>query len=198
MAEQRAIVIGAGMGGLAAAAGLRRRGWAVSLHERAPSIEPVGAGLGMAPNALRALDNFGAGDAVRALAAIHGNGGLRRADGRYLARTSAEAVRARFGDPLVVLERRHLADILRSAAADVPLHTGDEAAIVDPGDAARSAVVRTAAGERTADLVVAADGIHSAARAVLFPGHPGTAPTGWTTWRFVIDSPVLDSAVPVP
>ena len=80
MEQRRAIVIGAGLGGLAAAAALHRRGWAVRLHERGPWPGPAGAGLAMMPNALRALDAVGAGDTVRDLAAIQGDGGVRRAD----------------------------------------------------------------------------------------------------------------------
>jgi 2-polyprenyl-6-methoxyphenol hydroxylase-like FAD-dependent oxidoreductase len=55
-------VIGAGIGGLAAAAGLCSAGWGVTACERATSLEPVGAGLALAPNGLRALDVIGAGD----------------------------------------------------------------------------------------------------------------------------------------
>ncbi|MFE6997521.1 FAD-dependent monooxygenase [Microbacterium sp. NPDC057659] len=186
MSQRRAIVIGAGLGGLAAAAALRRRGWSVGLYEKGPWPGPAGSGLAMMPNALRALDAFGAGDTVRHLAAIQGDGGLRRADGRYLARTSAAAVQARFGDPMVVLERARLATILREAASDVPLHSDTSAVVVDVGDAAHSAVVRTGEGDEQAELVVAADGVHSAAREVLFPEHPGLRYTGWTAWRFIV------------
>lgn len=189
-AQRRAIVIGAGLGGLTVAAALHRRGWAVSQYEKSSFPGPPGAGLAMAPNALRALDTFGVGDTVRSLAALSGDGGLRRADGRFLARTSAEAVQARFGDQMVVLERSRLAGILRDAAADIPLHAAVPASVLDAGDGRRPAVVRTAAGDEEAELVVAADGVGSAARARLFPGHPGVMSTGWTTWRFVIDSSV--------
>ncbi len=51
----RAAVVGAGIGGLAAAAGLRQQGWELTVLERARILEPVGAGLGLAPNALHAL-----------------------------------------------------------------------------------------------------------------------------------------------
>jgi 2-polyprenyl-6-methoxyphenol hydroxylase-like FAD-dependent oxidoreductase len=56
------VVIGAGIGGLAAAAGLCSAGWDVTAFERATSLEPVGAGLALAPNGLRALDVIGAGN----------------------------------------------------------------------------------------------------------------------------------------
>ena len=62
------MVIGAGIGGLAAAAGLCAAGWDVTACERAASLEPAGAGLALAPNGLRALDAVGAGDALRKLA----------------------------------------------------------------------------------------------------------------------------------
>src|SRR5919206_1907698 len=98
---RRAIVIGAGIGGLGAASALARQGWAVTVFERAASLDPVGAGLGVAPNALRALDTLGLGDALRARAAIQGDAGIRRPDGRWIYRTSMASVRQRFGDPLV-------------------------------------------------------------------------------------------------
>ncbi|HEY9525090.1 MAG TPA: FAD-dependent oxidoreductase, partial [Thermopolyspora sp.] len=62
-----AVVIGAGIGGLTAAVALRRRGWAVTVVEQAERLEPIGAGLAVAPNALRALDTIGVGDQVREL-----------------------------------------------------------------------------------------------------------------------------------
>ncbi len=186
--QRRAIVIGAGLGGLAVAAALQHRGWTVSQVEKGSFPSPPGAGLAMAPNALRALDTFGAGDTVRSLAALSGDGGLRRTDGRFMVRTSAEAVQDRFGDQMVVLERVRLAGILRAAAVDIPLHRDTPAAVLDPGDAGRPAIVRTPAGDEEAELVVAADGVGSEARSALFPEHPGLTSTGWTAWRFVIDS----------
>ena len=83
MRRARAVVIGAGIGGLAAAAGLCAAGWEVTACERAASLEPVGAGLALGPNGLRALDVLGAGDALRKLAVTQ-ELGVRRADGRWL------------------------------------------------------------------------------------------------------------------
>jgi 2-polyprenyl-6-methoxyphenol hydroxylase-like FAD-dependent oxidoreductase len=77
------VVIGAGIGGLAAAAGLRAAGWDVTVCERAAALEPVGAGLALAPNGLRALDALGIGDAVRAYA-VPQELGIRSPDGRWL------------------------------------------------------------------------------------------------------------------
>src|SRR5690242_11323824 len=58
------LVVGAGIGGLAAAIGLRKAGCSVELHERAEQLRPVGAGLTIQPNALMALRHMGVGDTV--------------------------------------------------------------------------------------------------------------------------------------
>jgi 2-polyprenyl-6-methoxyphenol hydroxylase-like FAD-dependent oxidoreductase len=64
----RISIIGAGIGGLATASGLVRDGHDVTVHERAPRISPIGAGLSLFGNAFAALDALGLGDAVRAIA----------------------------------------------------------------------------------------------------------------------------------
>ncbi|GII56668.1 monooxygenase [Planotetraspora thailandica] len=177
-----AVVIGAGIGGLTAAVALERRGWTVTVVEQAPSIEPVGSGLAVAPNALKALDTLGAGDEVRTLSAVQGEAGVRRPGGRWLSRTSAEEAWARYGDPTVLLLRSALVDLLAVRLSPGALRVNTRAEVVDP-DTGR---VATNAGVMDADLVVAADGIRSATRKALFPGHPEPAYAGVTSWRFVV------------
>ncbi|MGW4756776.1 FAD-dependent monooxygenase [Streptomyces chartreusis] len=187
--SRRAVVIGGGIGGLTAAVALRGSGWDVTVLERAPSLEPVGAAISLAPNSLRALDVIDVGDEIRDLAAWQGDGGLRTPSGRWLSRTDADAVAARFGGPLVLL---HRATLINSLAARLPseaVRTGVDASLADPGDADRPARVSTPDGELEADLVVAADGIRSAVRRALFPHHPGAVYSGFTTWRVVIPVP---------
>ncbi|MFF3667808.1 FAD-dependent monooxygenase [Microtetraspora malaysiensis] len=177
-----ALVIGAGIGGLTAAAALAGRGWTVTVCERASSIEPVGSGLAIAPNALRALDTIGVGDQVRDLAALQGVAGIRRASGGWLSRTSAEAAQARYGDPIVLLRRATVMELLAGLLPPGALRLNTAVHDVD----ASSGRVSTGAGELRADLVVAADGIRSAARRALFPGHPDPVYSGTTAWRFVV------------
>ncbi|MER7320552.1 FAD-dependent oxidoreductase [Streptomyces albidoflavus] len=189
---RRALVIGAGIGGLTAAAGLAARGWHVTVLERSPTLEPVGAAISLAPNGQRALDRVGVGDAVRDLAAWQGSGGLRAPDGRWLARTSSEEAGERYGDNLVLLHRSTLIDLLRARLPEDAVRVDAAAEVTDPGaadDPRRPARVRTATGELTADLVVAADGIGSATRRLLFPDHPGPEYAGFTTWRIMVPAP---------
>ena len=179
-ARPRAVIIGAGIGGLAAAAGLHEAGWDVTACERAASLEPVGAGLALAPNGLRALDVFGVGDAVRAHA-VGQEIGLRRPDGRWLVRSSTERmISDRFGDPVILLPRSRLIEAL---ASRVP--AGALALSTEVTSAGQDGHVVTSAGSLDADLVVAADGLSSATRAALFPSHPGPRYAGFTTWRLL-------------
>ena len=178
------MVIGAGIGGLAAAAGLCAAGWDVTACERAGSLEPVGVALALAPNGLRALDAIGAGDALRALA-VPQELGIRRCDGRWLMRsTSGRTVSDRFGDPVILLPRAAVIDALAARVPGGVLCLATEVTSVESGGKA-AARVATTAGELDADLVVAADGIGSASRSALFPRHPGLRYAGFTTWRLL-------------
>ncbi|SEM23032.1 FAD-dependent monooxygenase [Streptacidiphilus jiangxiensis] len=188
-----ALVVGAGIGGLTAALALQAAGFHVGVHERAAALEPVGSGLGIAPNALRALDTLGLGDEVRGVATVQGEGGLRRPSGRWLARTSGEGIARTFGDPLAVVHRAELVALLAAHLRAGALHTGSALRVLDPGDPAdpdRPAVAVTPDGSRlAAELIVSADGIHSPTRSLLFPEHPGPRYSGFTTWRTVIPRP---------
>ncbi|MFW6693075.1 FAD-dependent monooxygenase [Streptomyces sp. MAR4 CNX-425] len=186
MKQPRALVIGSGPGGLTAAAALHRRGWSVTVLERVASLAPAGAAISLAANAQRALDAVGVGDAVRALAAWEGSRGLRTPGGRWLSRTDAAAVAERFGGGIALVHRAGLAELLAARLPDGALRTGARAEVVDPGGPDRPALVGVPDGALEAELVVAADGIASAARRVLFPGHPGPAYAGFTTWRLVL------------
>src|SRR3984957_8391954 len=194
MTRARAVVIGAGIGGLAAAAGLRLAGWDVTVCERAALLEPVGAALALAPNGLRALDAIGAAGGLRALA-VPQEVGIRRSDGRWLLRsTNGRMIADRFGDPVILLPRAAVVDALAARVPSGVLSLATEVTSVDPGGTVGRggisvARVVTTAGELEVDLVVAADGIGSGTRPVLFPGHPGLRYSGFTTWR-LLTSPV--------
>ncbi|MFC7533642.1 FAD-dependent oxidoreductase [Actinoplanes sp. GCM10030250] len=194
----RAVVIGAGIGGLATGLALQRRGWDVTILERAPQLDPVGAGLAVAPNALRVLDALGVGSHLRELSGLQGAAGIQRPDGAWITRTDATRATERFGEPVIIVHRATLVGVLADALTPGTLLLGRTAEDVEPTSGrvvTAEAVdpttgrVLTAAETLTADLVVAADGLHSRIRAKLFPDHPGPVHTGVTSWRIVVPHP---------
>ncbi|WP_327266179.1 FAD-dependent monooxygenase [Streptomyces sp. NBC_01232] len=190
MTNRRAVVVGAGIGGLTSAVALHRRGWDVTVCERAPESPVTGAGIGLAPNALRALEAVGV-DVSRAIGgSVPTAMGVRRPDGRWLTRAGTADMRARYGRAPLAVPRPALTAALAAALAPSALRYGTEVTGVD--DAEGRPTVRTAAGpDLPADLVVAADGIHSPLRRAHFPAHPGLHYIGETAWRTIVDAPDL-------
>ncbi|MDX2527550.1 FAD-dependent monooxygenase [Streptomyces europaeiscabiei] len=165
----RAIVVGAGIGGLAATLSLRRAGCEVTLVEQAPRFTEVGAGIQLAPNATRVLRRLGLLDAVAARSSRPSRLSFRTwSDGGeicgYALGREAEAA---FGAPYL---QAHRADLHEALAAAVPPESVRlNTVVVGIGQDGRSARVTTADGEcLEADLVVAADGVRSRARQWLF------------------------------
>jgi 2-polyprenyl-6-methoxyphenol hydroxylase-like FAD-dependent oxidoreductase len=166
-------VIGAGLGGLAAAVGVRRTGHRVTVFERSTAPRETGAGIGIMPNGVRALDALGVGAAMRERAAVFSLGGIRDRRGRALLTTDQAAVAARTGAPLVVVPRPWLRDLLAEAVGADVVRTGQRVHGLRPVDAG----VEIDDGTRF-DAVVVADGAGSRLRATLFPSHPGLRGSG--------------------
>ncbi|MFF0476980.1 FAD-dependent monooxygenase [Streptomyces sp. NPDC004284] len=188
-----AVVVGGGIGGLAAAIGLRRVGWEVTVLERAAVLGDAGAGISLHANGIRALDALGVGEAVREAARPQYTGGTRVPGGGWLARMDGTALERALGTPIVGIPRAALHRLLRAALPAERLVVGAEATSLDLTAPDRAGVV-TGDGVRGADLVVAADGVNSALRALLFPGHPGPAYSGSTVLRALTDSPVAPAS----
>ena len=186
---RRALVVGGGIGGLAAAAGLRRRGWDVRVLERRTEAEAAaqpGSGISVWPNGARALAALGAGEQALAGAALGGRGGVRAPSGRWAARTDiGGAVRERFGLPLVITTRQRLAAGLAGALGPGRVEYG---AAVDAVDAQAPAAL--AGGQAwEADLVVIADGARSRLRGAVLAVVPELRYAGYTSWRFIAPRP---------
>jgi 2-polyprenyl-6-methoxyphenol hydroxylase-like FAD-dependent oxidoreductase len=186
-----AIVVGAGIGGLAVTRGLVQSGWRVRVYEQAAAFGAVGAGLAIEPNAVRALDWLGLGQQLRARGMRQGPAGLRTARGRWLVRSGLEEFEERFGTPAFELHRADVHQILAEGLAEHPavtLHTGHRAMTVTTSSKHAAVTFRGPDGPVTAeaDLVVAADGVHSATRSALFPHHPAPAYAGYITWRAIV------------
>ncbi|MFJ4830766.1 FAD-dependent monooxygenase [Streptomyces sp. NPDC088747] len=155
----RVAVIGGGIGGLATANALLRRGMDVHVYEQAPALGEIGAGVLITPNSLRLLDRFGVGEAVARVGARVGEGSrYYRSDGETVApilTADSNGWNGMFG-----VHRADLVGVLADALPADRVHPGHRATGVSQDE--RSVAVAFENGEEVrADAVVAADGIHS-------------------------------------
>jgi salicylate hydroxylase len=166
----RALIVGAGIGGLASALALGRAGFKVAIFERAATLEEFGAGLQLTPNATRILSRLDALEAVRARAlspsAIRI---LRGRDGALLSLLPLEAARARWGAPYLALHRADLQRALIERIAREPniaLSLGAEVGGLASDEAGVTIGVKRGSiglSER-GDLAIGADGLRSILR----------------------------------
>jgi len=180
----RVAVIGAGIGGLAAAAALRRAGAQVEVYERTRALARVGAGLQLAPNATRALRGMGLLPRVRAIASRPESWcSFSGSDGSLTMRLPlGDDVEERHGAPYLHVHRSDLHEVLLGAAGDVRL--GRRAVGIDQdGD---GVTIRFADGtDVAADLVIGADGVHSTVREMLFGALPACF-SGLVAYRGIV------------
>mgnify|MGYP001806387695 CR=1 FL=1 len=175
-------VIGAGIAGLASAVALAQRGHSVTVIEERTDTSS-GAGISIWPNALAALDQLGLGDQVRAAGGRVVAGAVRWKDGTWLRRPSGERIVAALGEPLVVLQRAILRDILAGA---VPQDTLTDGIAVRELSVTPTGVRLHLSDSSTRDVaaVIGADGTRSVvARHLNGPLRHRYA--GYTAWRGV-------------
>jgi salicylate hydroxylase len=163
--DLRVAVVGAGIGGLTLGLALRERGIPARLYEQAPSPREVGAAVSLAANGSRLLDRLGLGAELAAVS--HAPSAIVHRDarsGRTVARHPlGEGYRARFGGAFHGLHRVELQRILGNAWGADGLHLGRRVT----GLTERAGEVRLEFADgptETADLVIGADGVHSAVR----------------------------------
>jgi 2-polyprenyl-6-methoxyphenol hydroxylase-like FAD-dependent oxidoreductase len=182
----RIAVIGAGIGGLAAACALRAKGFEVHVYERAGELGEVGAGLQLGPNAVKVLRALGIEERLRPLACEPTNivsVAWDDAHLRFREPLKASAA-AQFGAPYLTVHRADLHALLQARQPAGSIHLNAQCTGVSSID---SAAVATFADGREveADIAVGADGINSAVRESLF----GVQPARYTqqmAWRCIV------------
>lgn len=182
----RVAIIGAGIGGLAAACALRQRGIEVAIYERVTRLEEVGAGLQIGPNGVKVLRALGLEDELMRIACEPLSiMSLTWDDGRLRFRQPLKAVaREKYGAPYLTAHRADLHNLLRRAVGEAPLHLGANCVGADTVNA--TAVAHFAdGGQAEADIVVGADGIRSAIRAQHF-GADRPRFTEMMAWRCIV------------
>ncbi|MEP9356317.1 MAG: salicylate hydroxylase [Azorhizobium sp. 32-67-21] len=195
MSENRSILVaGGGIGGLAAALGLAKYGFHVTVLERAPALGEIGAGIQLGPNAFHCFDWLGVGDQARAMAVYIDS--LRLMDaisGEELTRIPLDdAFRTRFRNPYGVIHRGDLHGVLLAAARANPLvELRTSAEVVDYDQDGTGVTARLANGDRVPGAaLIGADGLWSNVRKkIVGDGNPRVS--GHTTYRSVIPTELM-------
>ena len=177
----KAVVVGAGIGGLAAAVALRDAGVDCVVVERAHELHEVGAGVTVQANGMAALARLGVADGVRTRGGRARVARVRDRRGRLLGEVPYE----RLGWETYGIHRAELQQALLECATPDVVRLGRACSgVVDTGDRVRALVADGDAEE--ADLLVGADGIKSTVRAALFGDEP-LRYAGYAGWRAVTE-----------
>lgn len=195
-AHDRIAVIGAGIGGLATALALLRRGLDVEVYEQAPQLGEVGAGIQISSNGTRVLYALGLEEALRRVQVLPARRQIRHwSTGETWDWFELGAVSAkRYGTPHVMLHRADLHALLAEAVGRLKpdaVHLAKRCIGLTQSD--RQVEIRFETGETaSAAYVIGADGIHSRVRECLFgPDRPQF--TGVVAWRAVVPMEKLPS-----
>lgn len=192
---RKALIIGGGIAGAATAIFLRRAGYAAEMFESRPQADDIGGGLQVAPNGMHVMAELGLAGAVREAGSCSTGMRFYAQGGGYLGAINRN-METRFGAPAINIRRGALQDILLDEAmrSGAGLHFGKRLTSVDdvPG---RPVVARFADGETAeGDILIGADGVHSAVRTWLFPEGPHPFDTGLVGFGGFVPRALLDAA----
>jgi 2-polyprenyl-6-methoxyphenol hydroxylase-like FAD-dependent oxidoreductase len=185
----RILVIGGGIGGLTSAIALRARGFDVDLIERDPDWSVYGVGIIQQSNVIRAMAELGLLDEYLSAGCGFDTVEIYIPTGQRVASVPSPQLvpgkPANVGIARPALQKV-LADRARSAGAQIRLGVTAEA--LDEDESGVAARFSDGSSGRY-DLVVAADGIYSATRSLLFPDAPAPEFTGQSVWRYNFPRP---------
>jgi salicylate hydroxylase len=185
----KAIVIGGGIGGVTTALCLLDAGIEVELHERSGALTEVGAGIQLSPNGTKVLAKLGLSPAIEGIAFRPKSLDMRlgQSGAQVFSIPIREEAVARYGAPYFHIHRADLMSALSAALqtrAPHCLHLNHELVSIAQDD--NSVVASFSDGSNAiGDVLIGADGIHSAARTQLFGTQPARF-TGNVAWRIVV------------
>jgi 2-polyprenyl-6-methoxyphenol hydroxylase-like FAD-dependent oxidoreductase len=184
--NNRFTIIGGGIAGLTTAIALRQIGLQPTVYEAAPTIKTLGAGLGLAANAVKAFGKLGIAEPILNAGRLLDAFIIQDQDGYTITHTDSRAISQRYGIDNFTIHRAALHRELLQQIGDTPVVTSKRAIRVSKPEG--PIVVHFDDGtEQATDHLIVADGIHSAIRQQLIPdSEPRYA--GYTCWRSVIDS----------
>jgi 2-polyprenyl-6-methoxyphenol hydroxylase-like FAD-dependent oxidoreductase len=186
--SHKVVVIGAGIGGLTAAIALKQAGFQVRVFERVEELRAIGAGITLQINAMAAMDRLGLCERLVS-EGNQINEAQIRYEGKVLSRLKFATMSEPFMHPFLAIHRGRLQAALTDALGRELITLGTEVRQFEQDE--EKVRIRLPTGESVeADLLVGADGIHSAIREILWGSEP-LRRSGYTAWRGICPNPNL-------
>ena len=188
------VIVGGGIGGLAAALAAARGGWHVHVLEQATAFAEVGAGIQLGPNVVRVLSGWGLGGALQEVAAFPAQLEVRNA---LTAQTLAvlplgRHMIARYGAAYATIARADLQALLLQAVRQQAVDLQLCATVTEVLQTPQGVQLRTAAGQAMeAPLLVGADGVWSRVRPYVVPDAAAPRATGHLAYRAMVRQDAL-------
>jgi 2-polyprenyl-6-methoxyphenol hydroxylase-like FAD-dependent oxidoreductase len=178
-------ILGGGIGGLCTAIALQRKGFEVKVYESAPRLKPLGAGLVLAANAVKALVDIGIGQELMQTGAVLSSFEILQENGKVITRTNSLEVSKKFGTDNFTIHRADLHRLLLNYLQPGTLVVGATCKDVEQTNNGVRVFFEDGSELHT-DFLIAADGVHSVVRQKLLPeSKPRYA--GYTCWRAVVE-----------
>lgn len=186
MQNLKAIVVGAGIGGLTAAIALHQAGYDVEVYDRVRELRPVGAGISLWSNGVKVLNRLGLGDRMAAIGGQMNRMQYLSSTGESLVQIDLMPLIETVGQRPYPVARRDLQNLLRDAYPG-EVHLGHECTGYEETEAGVTALF--ANGHRaTGDLLVAADGIRSVLREQVLGRKVDPQYGGYINWNGLVSA----------
>ncbi|MGB8700523.1 MAG: FAD-dependent urate hydroxylase HpxO [Thermosynechococcaceae cyanobacterium] len=194
MDNLKAIVIGAGMGGLTAAIALRQSGYTVEIYDRVSQLRPAGAGISLWSNGVKVLNRLGLGRQIAQIGGQMDRMTYFDSTGEKLTDFSLDSLIAQVGQRPYPVARRDLQQILLTAVGEDQVCLNAKCIAVEEDEQGVTALFEN--GHRaTGDVLIAADGTHSRLRPYVL-GHPTDRRyAGYVNWNGLVP---IDTALAPP
>ncbi len=187
MYNLKAVIIGAGIGGLTTGIALKQAGYDVEIYDRVEELRPAGAGISLWSNGIKVLNRLGLGDKMAAIGGEMNAMEYRSHTDEVLSYVDLRPLFERVGQRPYPVARTDLQTMLLEAVGEDNVHLGMPCVGVHQDEHAAAAIFEN--GERvTGDLVIGADGVRSIVRSYVLNRKVERCYARYVNWNGLVEA----------